>query len=307
VIDSMLRPLLICLIAVVSLTSCQREAIREQRTSPPTIHPVSVHVGLRAVDSRRYFGWNGLCLPCAINATRYAQFAKDLGFSGNVLLSPTVEQFYAAIRTAATATPAAGTFLLTYNGHGSEVPDVRYTTAPLAYGYTATDQTFTLVDREVLDKELLNLWTTFQPNVTIIFIADSCHSGGIAKLSPDTRGGQLKFLDTPVQDQIINAYGRDYAKIQQALPLINPHTIKQNVILLAACEASELAIYEPARMSFTDHFFTVWNSDRHAPTLQALLHNVRTDLLKVNTKQHAFYDDFGSNIAVVRQRPPFQH
>ena len=63
-------------------------------------------------------------------------------------------------------------FLLTYSGHGSQVPDKNGDETEDGY-----DETWVLYDRQLVDDELYALWSKFAAGVRIVVLSDSCHSG----------------------------------------------------------------------------------------------------------------------------------
>ena len=70
-------------------------------------------------------------------------------------------------------------FLLTYAGHGSQVPD------KAGDEDDQFDETWCLYDGELIDDELRRFWTQFAEGVLIYMVSDSCHSGTMLRAAED--------------------------------------------------------------------------------------------------------------------------
>ena len=98
----------------------------------------------------------------------------------------TVARVTEALTTAAQSLSAGDTLLLTYSGHGGQVPDKNGDESKKGadeIGEYADeyDETWVLYDRQLVDDELYALWSEFAPNVRIIVLSDSCHSGTVTR------------------------------------------------------------------------------------------------------------------------------
>src|SRR6185369_18081194 len=87
---------------------------------------LSLHMGLNAVDPKHYAGWSGELFACEQDAKDMAAIASSKGIVPTVLLTrqATRDHFLSAIRAAAKKLAAGDLFMLTYSGHGGQVPDV---------------------------------------------------------------------------------------------------------------------------------------------------------------------------------------
>ena len=138
----------------------------------------SLHVGLNLVDPTAYGGWDGPLAACEFDARDMAAIAEAAGVpSPTVLLSKkaTRKAVLAAIRAAAKALRRGGYFLLTYSGHGGQVPDVTGEEAD------KQDETWCLFDGQLIDDELHAELARFRPGVRILVLSDSCHSGTVTR------------------------------------------------------------------------------------------------------------------------------
>ena len=130
---------------------------------------VSVHLGLNTVDPDHYRGWDGALQGCENDARDMTAIAKDAGFETTTLLTKevTAEAATAAIAAAAEKVGPGDLFWLTYSGHGSQVPD-KNSDEP-----DKLDETWVLYNRQLVDDELFDLWSKFQPGVRIFVLAGS--------------------------------------------------------------------------------------------------------------------------------------
>ncbi|MEU7495318.1 caspase family protein [Streptomyces fradiae] len=136
---------------------------------------LSLHIGLNTVDPDRYDGWNGHLVACENDARDLSVLASDAGYSGTVLLTEeaTVDGVTAALRAAAARLRDGDAFLLTYSGHGGQVPDeTEGGDEP-----DALDETLVLYDRQFLDDELNRELARFAEGVRVLVLLDCCHSG----------------------------------------------------------------------------------------------------------------------------------
>ena len=154
-----------------------------------TAKGVSIHFGLNRVDPDHYQGWDGALQGCVNDARALDAIAKGAGFETSVLLDDevTADAATAAIASAAEGLDADDLFLLTYSGHGSQVPDGNSDEPD------RLDETWVLYDRQLVDDELYALWSNFRPGVRILVLSDSCHSGSAVRnvldaVQPDALG-----------------------------------------------------------------------------------------------------------------------
>src|SRR5262245_41530262 len=86
---------------------------------------ISLHIGLNAVDPAHYSGWDGALRACENDARDMASIAKSLGYAPTLMFTKdaTANNVIAAITNAAKTLKAGDRFLLTYSGHGGQVPD----------------------------------------------------------------------------------------------------------------------------------------------------------------------------------------
>ncbi|WP_031080567.1 caspase family protein [Streptomyces sp. NRRL S-118] len=233
---------------------------------------LSLHVGLNTVDPQRYGGWDGALVACENDARDMARTAREAGFSDTTLLTAdgTVENVTAELRRAARQLKADDIFLLTYSGHGGQVPN---TLRPDDEA-DELDETLVLYDREFLDDELHREFARFAEGVRILTLLDCCHSGtGIEVrelLTPEAMEQQFQTRDParieqtarlmPVMKQH-EVYERDkdfYQELQRELR-DQDGQVAASALLIAACQDNQLASDGPVNGLFTETLLEVWN------------------------------------------------
>ena len=115
---------------------------------------------------------------CINDCNDMRDLAAGMGFRTRQLIdaAATSGAVVAAIdRRREDAERAGDILLLTYSGHGSQVPDT------MAEETDQLDETWVLWDRQLLDDELYDLWCRFAAGVRILLISDSCHSGTVSR------------------------------------------------------------------------------------------------------------------------------
>src|SRR5687768_9567351 len=108
---------------------------------------ISIHIGLNFVDPNRYEGWNGQLAGCINDARDMQAIAQSIGYSPTTLLTDsqaTAAEVLRCIGQAAQRCDSGDTLLLTYSGHGGQVPDVNGDEGD------GKDETWVLWDRMVV-------------------------------------------------------------------------------------------------------------------------------------------------------------
>src|SRR5687767_5304590 len=133
---------------------------------------LALTIGLNSVSPAHYGGWSGDLVACEADAQDMASIAKANGFKVTMLLtkSGTRARVAKEIKSAATSLKSGDIFLLSYSGHGGQLPDLN------ADETDAQDETWCLYDGEQVDDELYVLLGRFKKGVRILVFSDSCHS-----------------------------------------------------------------------------------------------------------------------------------
>jgi hypothetical protein len=235
---------------------------------------VSLHLGLNAVDPDHYGGWDGQLAGCENDANDMEALAASRGFTTSTMLTTaaTAETASAAIAAAAEALAAGDIFLLTYSGHGGQVPDTNGDEGD------HQDETWVLHDRELVDDELWALYGRFARGVRIVVLSDSCHSGTVTRelhyretylphtaaigAAGDATADQLrtKCLPKEVEERTYAAHRELYDGIQRSLPPGggNKGDIGADVLLISGCADNQTSGDGPRNGVFTGNLLRVW-------------------------------------------------
>lgn len=231
---------------------------------------ISVHIGLNKVDPAHYDGWDGTLTACEFDAEAMLEIAEKRGFETSILRTAEAgsEAVLGAVERAAGELEAGDLFLLTYAGHGGQVPDRNDEDEE-----DRSDETWVAYDRQIVDDELYASWAKFQPGVRILVVSDSCHSGTVTRAIeanvPDpvaTRDAAAtespRFRAMP-RDVMIGTYRANaalYDEIQQALPTSERADVGATVLLVSGCQDDQLSRDGFSNGLFTENLLAVWQS-----------------------------------------------
>jgi hypothetical protein len=150
----------------------------EQPSTPPQqgLRRRSLHIGVNQVDPASYDGWDGALSGCENDAQTMRTIAQRDGFAPTMLLTrqATTGNVLAEIAAAAQQLTRGDTFMLSYAGHGAQVPNVSDDAET-----DQQDETWVLYDRMLIDDELAQAFSQFAAGVDIVMLSDSCHSGTV--------------------------------------------------------------------------------------------------------------------------------
>ena len=161
---------------------------------------ISIHIGLNAVDANAYQGWDGKLVACENDAHSMEAIASSFGYKTNILLTAdaTSAAVCEEIGKAAQELVSGDHLLLTYSGHGGQVPDTN------GDEDDGQDETWVLYDRMLCDDELYAMWSHFAAGVKIFVLSDSCHSGTVVRAM--LRSFALRSQPAPSRKEIF--YGQ---------------------------------------------------------------------------------------------------
>lgn len=232
----------------------------------------SLHIGLNVVDPDHYDGWDGRLVACEADAADMRAIAEARGFTASTLLTAqaTAKAVTDALTEAAGALASGDTLLVTYSGHGGQVPDQHGDE-----GADAQDETWVLYDRQLLDDELYALWGSFKRGVRIVVLSDSCHSGtmtrqardaypGLAR-SPITRGfdagsaPRFRNLPPDIEERTYTKNRRLYDGIQREFPKGDAVKPQASIVLISGCQDNQLSQDGDRNGLFTQRLREVWN------------------------------------------------
>ena len=227
---------------------------------------LALTLGLNSVDPNHYGGWSGDLNACEADADDMAAIAQSKGFSVSKLLTraATRAQVIDGIQKAAQDLKTGDIFMLSYSGHGGQLPDLNNDEAD------GMDETWCLYDGELVDDELHALFGQFAQGVRILMFSDSCHSGTVAKLayyhgtlaaSGAGVGGPVKFRAMP-PDVALRTYRQNKAFYDQILAAKVPTAAqaepKASVLLISGCQDNQLSQDGAFNGLFTGQLLKVW-------------------------------------------------
>jgi hypothetical protein len=245
-------------------------------------------MGLNAVDPKHYAGWSGELFACEQDAKDMAAIASSKGMVPTVLLTrqATRDHFLSAIRSAAKKLAAGDLFMLTYSGHGGQVPDVDHDEAD------RRDETWCLFDAQLIDDELYLELSKFAKGVRILLLSDSCHSGTVARgemveamAGASPNGARPKWMPRVIAEKTYEAHKRFYDDKQKAAAragrgkLVDPDAALAQVsvsdrvgvaiknfapavILISGCQDNQTSMDGDRNGAFTERLLAVWTRGR---------------------------------------------
>jgi hypothetical protein len=212
-----------------------------------------------------------------------------------------------AIESAAKAAVADDIVLLTYSGHGGQLPD-RNGDEP-----DGRDETWCLYDAELVDDELFDLYTRFDAKVRILVLSDSCHSGTVTRelvrdsalrsgtlpSGATTRGGAAAVALDPtakrfraMPDEVAFAtYRRNkafYDEILNSLPSEKASTkqLRATVRLISGCQDNQLSQDGTFNGLFTGTMLRVWNNGKFKKDYEAFHRAIKQRMPSDQTPNH---------------------
>ncbi|MGI8814530.1 MAG: caspase family protein [Pseudonocardia sp.] len=232
---------------------------------------ISIHIGLNSVDAARYGGWPGTLNACEFDAHDMKAIAENMGFTPTMILTreATSDRVLGALQSAANELVAGDTLLISYSGHGGQIPDLDGDEPDHA------DETWVLYDRQILDDELYVAYSKFARGVRIVIFSDSCHSGSVSRDAPppylgfagltplDVGQAAQAALSRAMPPEIAQRdflHRRDtYLAIADKNPSVEQDEIAPCVLLISGCQDNQTSLDGVHNGLFTANLLTVWN------------------------------------------------
>jgi hypothetical protein len=224
-------------------------------------------IGLNAVDPRHYQGWAGELNACEADAQDMAEIAKSKKFGVKKLLTraATRAQVTGEITKAAKALKKGDIFLMSYSGHGGQLPDLNSDEPD------AQDETWCLYDGELVDDELYACLGRFKGGVRVLVFSDSCHSGTVVKMAyyqgtTTARGPALgsqvvryRFMPPDVALRTYRMNRGFYDKILKDTKIKDSiEAVKASILLISGCQDNQLSADGDFNGLFTSQLLRVW-------------------------------------------------
>ncbi len=259
---------------------------------------ISLHIGLNAVDPEHYQGWPGTLTACEADAHDMNSIASAAGFSTRLLLTSeaTSDTLLDAFKSAAAELGGGDTFLLTYSGHGGQIPD---TSGDEEDGQ---DETWVLYDRQVLDDELNAAYRAFAAGVRVAVLSDSCHSGTVTRMGPPIAAGAGPAGAVPLSPAALGARSkampaavsqRDFlrrSEMYRALRNQQTNDIEPAacVALISGCQDNQLSLDGTYNGLFTATLLTVWNGGQFRGGYRRLRNRISARMPETQTPRFSF-------------------
>lgn len=246
---------------------------------------LSLHIGLNEIDPAHY-GSSGKLNACEFDAEAMQGIAEGCGFAGRTYLNGrtgTRAALIAGIEDAARQLRAGDIFLLTYAGHGSQVPDFNKDEGDDPEGL---DETFCLYDAMFIDDELYGLWRGFADDVRVLVVSDSCHSGSVIRAA-GRPGDFVEPEEPPVRylhaGRALHANKAFYRALYEHTRDLNEGVLVKelsfplrcSVVLLAGCQDNQLSRDGVMNGRFTQELLTVWRDGQFDGDYARFLRTIR--------------------------------
>jgi hypothetical protein len=280
---------------------------------------VSLHIGLNAVDPSHYAGWSGPLTACEADADDMQAIAKSKGYATTLLktAAATREAVKGGIEAAAKKLAKGDIFLLTYSGHGGQVPDKDGDEPD-----DLKDETWCLYNGQLIDDELFRLWQAFPAGARILVLSDSCHSGSAVKaafanLSSETTRAVLSGfgVEGPVRyrympdDIALRTYRQNaafYDKLQVAgrkgRGTAAKATLAATVRLISGCQDNQVSADGTFNGLFTGMLLRVWHNGSFKRDYAAFHKAIVKRMPPTQTPNHFV---IGSHNAAFASQAPF--
>jgi hypothetical protein len=227
---------------------------------------IAITIGLNAVDPAHYSGWSGELIACEFDANDMAAIAKAQGFTVSTLLTQaaTRQAVLGHISDAAQKLQSGDILLLSYSGHGGQLPDLNSDEPD------GLDETWCLFDGELVDDELYNAFSQFAADVRILVFSDSCHSGTVVRDAYYANLGRAlgetptyRGLPTPLIMTVYQANQHFYDPILKSRAIAERlETIKASVLLISGCQDNQYSADGNFNGLFTGVLKEVWNAGK---------------------------------------------
>jgi hypothetical protein len=227
---------------------------------------LALTIGLNSVDPKHYGGWSGELNACEADAEDMANIGKSRKFTIKALLTKaaTRAKVISEISRAARTLKPGDIFMLSYSGHGGQVPDVNNDEPD------AQDETWCLYDGQLIDDEIYAHLGKFSQGVRILVFSDSCHSGTVVKLAyyqgttaapssgTSPQGVRYRFMPPDVALRTYRTNRVFYDRISRNIKKNAEETVKASVLLLSGCQDNQLSADGDFNGLFTSQLLRVW-------------------------------------------------
>jgi hypothetical protein len=176
----------------------------------------------------------------------------------------------AGVASAAKKLAAGDFFLLTYSGHGGQLPDRDGEEAD------RKDETWCLHDAQLVDDEIYLALGQFKAGIRVLVLSDSCHSGSVVKsilaqfkatlTGLDLAGPSPRAMPPNIALRAYEANRDFYDAILAALPksrnFERGEAVKASVRLISGCQDNQFSYDGTFNGEFTAALLGTWSGGR---------------------------------------------
>ncbi len=238
---------------------------------------LALTIGLNSVNPAHYDGWSGDLTACEADAQDLAEIVQSKEFSVKSLptKAATRQNVINELTKAASILTAEDIFVLSYSGHGGQVPDKNKDEDDYQ------DETWCLYDAQLIDDEIYSLFGKFAPGVRILVFSDSCHSGTVTKAafyqgtiasrSSSVGSQEVRYRAMP-PDAARRTYRKNkefYDNLQKDPALKKAEdSVRASVLLISGCQDNQLSSDGTFNGLFTGTLLQVWNDGKSSSYLK---------------------------------------
>jgi len=242
------------------------------------------------------------------------KIADSLGYLSMTILNEeaTADRIISEIGQAVYNLEENGILLLTYSGHGGQMPDAN------GDEDDGKDETWVLYDRQLIDDELYNLWNQFNNGARIFLLSDSCHSGTISREpgyiaiaksealpgAYPKRSGPPRFRNIPPQIASANYQNnkRQYDALQFASGSRKRKVMECSVLLISGCQDNQLSSDGDSNGLFTEKLLNVWHNGAFTGNYSTFYKAILDQMPPTQTPK---YSTVGMNNPTFEEQCPF--
>lgn len=249
---------------------------------------VGLCIGLNSVSKVHYQGWDGKLNACENDANDMGKILKSNGFSEVITLlskQATRLNFFNAFNKLTSKLKEGDTFIITYSGHGGQVPDKNKDEED------KLDETWCLYDKQLIDDELFFLLSKVKAGVNIVVFSDSCHSGTMIKSMHMPKDVKVKSVPFSVEREVYLANKSYYDKVT-TLTQKQP-TITANCILISGCQDNQYSLDGQHNGLFTGTLLRVYNNGKFTGSYKELHKQIVRSMPPTQTPNLCIINDYG--------------
>jgi hypothetical protein len=223
---------------------------------------LSLNIGLNYVDPNHYSGWDGKLSAAEYDANDMSLITKSQGFQTIKLIrnEATRNAVISEIKKAATTLIANDFFIITFSGHGGQLPDIN------SDEDDGMDETWCLFDGELVDDELSSLWSIFKKGVRVLVISDSCNSGTVTRMVSRVKKPKALFRPKFMPSEIaLTTYYNNkefYDEILTNVKDVKSINIQASIKLISGCQDNQSSYDGTFNGQFTGALKKIWNGGK---------------------------------------------